>query len=79
MYVDNNCYDAEMDNDRELKTKRLQMVIEPSQVAQIDMWRSRIPGVPSRSEAVRRLVHLGLRAEGIVRPDPDSNAACVDQ
>lgn len=36
------------------------MVIAPSQVAAIDAWRAKQPGIPSRSEAIRRLVELGL-------------------
>lgn len=44
----------------ELKSIRLQMVIAPSQVAAIDAWRKDQPDLPSRSEAIRRLVELGL-------------------
>jgi len=44
----------------ELKSLRLQMVITPSQVARIDQWRGREPGVPSRSEAIRQLVEFAL-------------------
>jgi hypothetical protein len=47
----------------ELKSIRLQMVIAPSQVATIDAWRKRQDDLPSRSEAIRRLVDKGLEAE----------------
>ena len=47
----------------ELKSLRLQMVIAPSQVALVDEWRRRQPDLPSRSEAIRRLVDVGLMAE----------------
>ncbi len=47
----------------ELKSVRLQMVIAPSQVERIDAWRKEQDDLPSRSEAIRRLVDLGLNAE----------------
>lgn len=46
----------------ELKSVRLQMVIAPSQVAEIDAWRKTQDDLPSRSEAIRRLVDLALDA-----------------
>lgn len=45
----------------DLKTQRLQMVISPAQIEQIDAWRAKQPGVPSRSEAIRRLVEKALQ------------------
>ncbi|WP_126154658.1 hypothetical protein [Paracoccus haematequi] len=51
----------------EIKSVRLQMVIAPSQVAQIDAWRKAQDDLPSRSEAIRRLVDLGLAASGKAR------------
>jgi len=44
----------------ELKSVRLQMVIAPSQVAAVDAWRKAQDDLPSRSEAIRRLVDLAL-------------------
>ncbi|WP_183750793.1 hypothetical protein [Pseudochelatococcus contaminans] len=44
----------------ELKSVRLQMVIAPSQVATIDAWRKEQDDLPSRSEAIRRLIDLGI-------------------
>lgn len=49
----------------EHKSFRLQMVIAPSQVAAIDAWRKTQPDLPSRSEAIRRLVAESLAAHGI--------------
>ncbi len=46
--------------DEELKSFRLQMVIAPSQVAAIDAWRKKQEDLPSRSEAIRRLVDSAL-------------------
>jgi hypothetical protein len=46
----------------ERKEHRLQMLIEPSLISRIDRWRAKQPGLPSRSEAVRRLVEAGLIA-----------------
>lgn len=51
-----------MDNtNTELKTIRLQMVISPSEKELIDAWRAKQAGLPSRSEAIRQLVALGLK------------------
>lgn len=44
----------------ETKSVRLQMVITPSQVRRIDDWRKEQPDLPSRSEAIRRLVDAAL-------------------
>ncbi len=47
-------------SERFLKSERLQMVISPEELEQIEDWRRQQPKVPSRSEAVRQLVQLGL-------------------
>jgi Arc/MetJ-type ribon-helix-helix transcriptional regulator len=49
--------------ENELKTTRLNLVIAPSQVALIDAWRKSQDDLPSRSEAIRKLVELGLEAD----------------
>jgi len=48
---------------KELKSIRLQMVISPSERDAIDAWRKEQDDLPSRSEAIRRLVRLGLDKE----------------
>ena len=56
--------------DHELKTTRLNLVITPSQVAAIDAWRKGQDDLPSRSEAIRRLIDIGLnRAQKGVSPN----------
>lgn len=40
----------------EPKTARMQIVISPSDIKAIDEWRRSQPDIPSRSEAVRRMV-----------------------
>ncbi|MFT3688786.1 hypothetical protein [Paenirhodobacter sp.] len=40
----------------------MNLVIAPSQVRAIDAWRRTQDDLPSRSEAIRRLVDLGLSA-----------------
>ena len=50
-------------NNAELKTTRFNMVISPSEIKTIDVWRSKQPDLPSRSEAIRRLVKLGLKSK----------------
>jgi hypothetical protein len=42
--------------------QRLNMVAPASWVKRIDDWRRREPDLPNLSEAVRRLVELGLEA-----------------
>lgn len=45
-----------------LKTERFEMRFDPVTLAQLDAWRARQVDVPSRAEAVRRLVDDGLNA-----------------
>lgn len=63
VYVAHFCYVVHMsENPPERKDRRLQMLIEPSLISRIDDWRAKQRGLPSRSEAIRRLVELGLGA-----------------
>ena len=48
----------------ELKDLRIPVMMGATEVASIDEWRRRQPDLPSRSEAIRRLVELGLKAKG---------------
>jgi hypothetical protein len=43
------------------ETKRLNMVVSVAWIKKIDAWRRQQPDVPNLSEAIRRLVELGLR------------------
>ena len=43
--------------------QRLQLVISKAQVREIDEWRRREPDLSSRSEAIRRLIAIGLMKE----------------
>jgi len=36
---------------------------QPAPLDAIDVWRAKQPGLPSRSEAIRRLVAIALEAE----------------
>lgn len=47
-------------NEKPAKSARLQMVISPEEIKRIDEWRRKQPELPSRSEAIRRLVKIGL-------------------
>ena len=59
------------------KTERMFMRIEPELLARVDEWRARQRPIPSRSEAVRRLVydaiclHEGhrIQAEQYMQPE----------
>jgi hypothetical protein len=44
----------------EKKTSRFIFSAEPSLLARIDKWRGKQPGVPTRAEAVRRLILKAL-------------------
>jgi metal-responsive CopG/Arc/MetJ family transcriptional regulator len=42
------------------KSSRFEMVIPAGWMDAIDSWRAKQPGIPSRAEAIRRLVDKGL-------------------
>jgi len=46
----------------EKKDQRVQLVVAPSDIAAVDEWRRKQADLPSRSEAIRRLIHAGIRA-----------------
>jgi hypothetical protein len=48
----------------ELKDLRIPVMMAAAEVAAIDAWRRKQDDLPSRSEAIRRLVELGLKAKG---------------
>jgi hypothetical protein len=49
-----------MPNKLDDEIKRLQMVVPVSWVEKVDNWRRKEPDLPNLSEAIRRLVELGL-------------------
>lgn len=53
-----------------LKTLRIPIMMTTDEVARIDDWRRHQPDLPSRSEAVRRLVSAGLGVEPDATPAP---------
>jgi metal-responsive CopG/Arc/MetJ family transcriptional regulator len=42
--------------------QRIQLVISKGQLREIDEWRRLQPDLPSRSEAIRRLIEAGLKS-----------------
>lgn len=46
------------------KTGRIDLRLPPRVVAGVDEWRRVQDDIPARSEAMRRLIELGLKAEG---------------
>jgi hypothetical protein len=48
----------------EEQTERFQMRVSPSFLKTVDEWRRKQPDLPSRAEAIRRLVELGLSPAG---------------
>ncbi|WP_461324723.1 hypothetical protein [Bradyrhizobium diazoefficiens] len=47
----------------EKKDQRIPVMMSSEEVDAIDEWRRQHPDLPSRSEAIRRLVALGLKAK----------------
>ena len=45
------------------KDQRIPVMMSADEVSAIDEWRRHNPDLPSRSEAIRRLVELGLKAK----------------
>ncbi|MCS3692050.1 hypothetical protein ABIF07_001034 [Bradyrhizobium elkanii] len=54
--------DGQMPPKLEDETKRLNMVAPASWVKKIDDWRRQQPDLPNISEAIRRLVEMGLES-----------------
>ena len=46
----------------ELKHQRMPVMMSASEVRAVDAWRRKLDDLPSRSEAIRRLVDAGLKA-----------------
>jgi hypothetical protein len=44
--------------------QRVQLVISKGQIRAIDEWRRHQPDLPSRSEAIRRLIEAALAGDG---------------
>ena len=49
--------------EQDTETRRLNLVAPASWVRKIDDWRRPQPDLPNISEAIRRLVELGLKAK----------------
>jgi hypothetical protein len=47
-----------------MKDQRIPVMMSAEEVDAIDEWRRKQPDLPSRSEAIRRLVGLGLKTKG---------------
>jgi hypothetical protein len=45
------------------KTERFEMRVPASFLKVVDEWRRKQPELPSRAEAIRRLVEIGLKAK----------------
>lgn len=45
-----------------MKTERVEMRVTPQWLAAVDEWRKAQLAIPSRTEAIRALVELGLEA-----------------
>lgn len=54
----NLCYLLRMADEK--KDQRIPIMMSLSEVEQVDQWRAKQPGLPSRAEAIRRLVQTAL-------------------
>jgi metal-responsive CopG/Arc/MetJ family transcriptional regulator len=45
------------------KTERFEMRLETTMIERVDAWRRKQEDLPSRAEAFRRLIELGLSAK----------------
>ena len=45
------------------KTERFEMRLETTMIKRVDAWRRKQEDLPSRAEAFRRLIELGLSAK----------------
>ena len=59
-----NLSDDQMPPKLDDETKRINMVASAAWVKKIDDWRRQQPDLPNISEAIRRLVELGLKPKG---------------
>jgi len=50
--------------DKEKKSDRVLLPISPSEVKAIDDWRRTLEDLPSRAEAIRRLIAYALERKG---------------
>ena len=48
---------------RELLLQRCLVRLSKTMALRIDHWRGRQPGIPTRADAIRRLVEIALKAE----------------
>ncbi|MBY6265537.1 hypothetical protein EI613_26985 [Azospirillum sp. 412522] len=58
----------------ERRTERIELRTTPSFIELLDEWRRAQRAIPSRSEAVRRLVEIGMR-EGFQHIPPEMQTA----
>jgi hypothetical protein len=49
-------------SEHSIKSERLWLVISPEEKEQLERWRGQQYPIPSRSDAVRQLLQLGLEA-----------------
>jgi hypothetical protein len=59
-----NLLDSRMPPKLDDEIKRIHMVAPAAWVKKIDAWRRQEEDLPNISEAIRRLVELGLKAKG---------------
>ena len=43
-----------------MRTERFEMRLTPDTLREVDQWRAKLPSLPSRAEAVRQLIDVGL-------------------
>jgi hypothetical protein len=67
-----------MADDEPKDHQRVAIVMRAPELRQVDEWRRHRRELPSRSEAIRQLMALGLSVEGL-RPNETNDASELDQ
>jgi hypothetical protein len=52
--------------------KRVEVRLDPAQIAAVDDWRRHQPNIPPRAVAVVQLMEIGLEAAAKRKPKPES-------
>lgn len=53
--------------------KKMSVWLTPDQVVRVDEWRRRQANLPARNEAIRALLDIALKAEGVGESPPGAD------
>jgi hypothetical protein len=52
--------------------KRVEIRLDPAQIAAVEDWRRRQPNIPPRAVAIVQLMEIGIEASGKRKPKPET-------